>query len=200
MSVRYVSFSFTVQRFPVVGPPTDSNQVIEDSMRDTDKVLAKFFDFCQAAGTRCALYRPGDSASNIRARFEGVMASLRAEPLIIVPKHSGVPFTLTHSDVRGALFQSLYFPVRGFPVLASFIDALYRGSDLEPYLVKPDLTPLCAPLKSRVYPDDSGFSISCADRQYEVNETIAGLQASFDRLGRVTSFADIVSALPPRLL
>lgn len=185
-----------------------------DSMVDADVIIDKFFYYCHVSRELCALYRRGDSPSDIKARFSEVIIKLQEEPVIVAPMHVRVPITVTASDIRQMLFSAIYSPVKLFPVVALVLDLIYRDEDITALATVPDLTAVCAPnLKLRHYPDESNIAISCSDRQYkvctvlakcmtsmsrdstpiQVDESLAGLQKRFDEISQRTSFADVVS-------
>ena len=153
-----------------------------DSMVDADPIFGKFFYYCHLAQEECALYRKGDTVNDLETRFNEVMAKLDKEPAIIVGDHASLPLSLTTSDVKLVIFQSLYSPVKLFPVLAIVLDLIYRDKDLTPLLSRPDLGFACLPNQNlRLYPDDSSFATSCSDRQYKVRSLLV-LQSRFSEV------------------
>jgi pimeloyl-ACP methyl ester carboxylesterase len=101
----------------------------EESLLDADKVMTSFFHFCHKAGKRCALYRDGDSESDIQARFEGANERLKKNPVKGVNPQSLTPTVFTHHFLKFFIFQLIYSPITTFPIMAQILDMLHRGDE-----------------------------------------------------------------------
>jgi len=103
--------------------------VLEESLLDTDKVMASFFYFCHKAGKKCALYRDGDSELDVQARFEQVNEKLKKNPIKGVNPQSLTPTVFTHDFLKIFIFQLIYSPIMTFPIMAQILDMLHRGDE-----------------------------------------------------------------------
>lgn len=172
-----------------------------ESLRDTDYIEDKLFDYCAEAGTMCRLYRKGDTPADIRARFEGVMARLRAEPLHIVHPYAHMPLLVSYSDVKALLFTSLYSPNTMFPTIALLVDLLARQLDISPLLTPLDLGSMCVTkdMTWPIYPDDGLAGVMCGDKRYKLNETLPELEKRFLGFANFSRFADVVCSQVPHV-
>ncbi|KAI1852416.1 hypothetical protein JX266_002594 [Neoarthrinium moseri] len=163
-----------------------------DSMVDADKILDKFYTYCHEARWRCKLYRQGDEVQDIATRYEQILASLRTEPKIVFIPGFYTPVILTASDVHSAMFAALYNPIGTFPIMAEFLDALWTDQPVWVFVTTPVLWLLCGEVQLPIRPDDSTAAISCSDRvKSGFNETLPQLQYRFEKLAKVSSFADV---------
>ncbi|KAI8190027.1 hypothetical protein K4K54_012610 [Colletotrichum sp. SAR 10_86] len=120
-------------------------------LRDTDKVLYAFYEFCYQAGPeRCAFYATSSQA--IEERFNKLLSDIKALPIVInADEETGpdVPSVVTYSKVKILLSSVLYEPQYQFENFAKILAALERR-DGRPYYEhynpnKPSTAPLCAP-------------------------------------------------------
>ncbi|KAK1852237.1 alpha beta hydrolase fold family [Colletotrichum chrysophilum] len=120
-------------------------------LRDTDKVLYAFYEFCYQAGPdRCAFYATSSQA--IEERFNKLLSDIKALPIVInADEKTGpdVPSVVTYSKVKILLSSVLYEPQYQFENFAKILAALERR-DGRPYYEhynpnKPSTAPLCAP-------------------------------------------------------
>lgn len=97
------------------------------------------------------------------------MDRLRDEPVFVVPRQASMPGMITHSDIKALVFSVLYNPLV-FPVIARFLDELYREREIGGLISPADLAPLCAPeLKLPTYPTDGGLAVLCSDQHWIVS-------------------------------
>jgi pimeloyl-ACP methyl ester carboxylesterase len=101
----------------------------EESLLDTDKVMASFFHFCYKAGKKCALFRDGDSESDIVARFEEANKKLENNPIKGVNPQSMTPTVIRNYLLKYLIFASFYNPIPTFPMLAQILDMVRRGDE-----------------------------------------------------------------------
>ncbi|KAH6984225.1 TAP-like protein-domain-containing protein [Ilyonectria sp. MPI-CAGE-AT-0026] len=161
-----------------------------NTLMDTDKILDKFAVSCFNAGEPCALYRNGDTVGTIQSRFEDIMDSLKEKPIIILHPESTTPIILTWSDMKMTLFQSLYAPIKRFPVIANLLNSVSTGDDLA-RLVRPrDVPSACDANPLPAWPDDALPAIMCSDKRYKLNGTLAGLEEKFEQMAEHSDFAD----------
>jgi pimeloyl-ACP methyl ester carboxylesterase len=140
------------------------------NLRDTDRVLHHFFRYCHIAGEKCDLYRPGDEVIDIEQRYETILSSLENSTMTFVEPEGFRPVIVTAADVKALVFGMLYIPVRHFPDLAQFLNAIYERNweELTSIFAGPDLADLCnaanAGIPIQYLPDDSGHALSCSDK------------------------------------
>lgn len=142
-----------------------------DSIRDSDAAWNTFSPYCHEAGPKCALYREGDKVTDIEDRFQGVVAKLKEQPITLVAQLSMTPEVLTYSDIKTALFSTLYSPSLSFPAIAELADVLFRGQEqlIGNALAELDRDSVCqAPLPARAYPNEAQLGIMCSDKRYPV--------------------------------
>jgi pimeloyl-ACP methyl ester carboxylesterase len=152
--------------------------VWEESLLDTDKIMTSFFHFCHKAGKKCALYRDGDSESDIQARFEEANDKLRKNPIKGVNPQSLTPAVLTHYLLKSVTFQLFYSPIATFPAMAQILDMLHRGDEttllsifMTGNAVNQDL--FCSnQIFSGYEGRDAQLAIMCSDKRYPVSHII----------------------------
>ncbi|RWA04274.1 hypothetical protein EKO27_g10828 [Xylaria grammica] len=100
-------------------------------LRDTDKVLDAFYDFCHEAGPgACALY--ADTPELIRRRMENLLEKIRRRPVLVTPDGSfattdNMPQLITWSHIRRSTATVLYQPLLRFKTYATVLAALESG-------------------------------------------------------------------------
>lgn len=182
----------------------DSDMYFDDSfkyaIRDTDKVLDSFFEYCFAAKDACALWRKGDTTSDlIQARFGEVLRRLEEEPLIVIPTDARVPIIITPTVIKSLAFSSMYFPGLQFPSLALVVNLLYLGVELGPLLHYPDLYGMCGPApKLQMYPEDSPVAIGCVDWQGVRNLTMPEYKKLLADEQKLSWFGDVFTVVHTR--
>ncbi|KAL0935905.1 alpha beta hydrolase fold family [Colletotrichum truncatum] len=120
-------------------------------LRDTDKVLYAFYEFCYEAGPgKCAFHAPTPQA--IEDRFNKLLSDLKDMP-IVVPANDAdgpeVPTMVTYSKVKILLSSVLYQPQYQFENFARILAALEKRDGRLYYQhynpSKPAPAPACAP-------------------------------------------------------
>ncbi|KAK2686631.1 hypothetical protein QWA68_015254 [Fusarium oxysporum] len=165
--------------------PTWSN-----TLMDADRTLDKFAVSCFNAGDLCALYRHGDTAGTIRTRFEDILTSLKEKPIIILHPETAVPIILTWSDTKMAIFQSLYAPIKRFPVIADLLNSILTGGDLARFVQPKDVPSACHANSLPAWPDDALSAVMCSDKRYKLNGTLPELEEKFEQMAEYSDFAD----------
>ncbi|ORY71862.1 TAP-like protein-domain-containing protein [Pseudomassariella vexata] len=166
-----------------------------DSLLDADKIWDSFFSYCHEAGPRCALYRLGDSSTDIKNRHSEIMASLDKEPRIVLHPQVNLPVILTASDIKMVLFQSLYSPIVSYPAIADLLNMILKNRDLHRFTMPPTLPAYCRNISLPIWPDDAQRAVMCGDKRYTMNETLPELQKRFEDLASYSSFADVWMSL-----
>lgn len=99
-------------------------------LRDTDKVMAAFYELCHRAGPAvCAFY--AESPAAIEARLEALLERLKRYPVIVPAAASAddgpeVPEIITYSKLRRLISSTLYQPHHTFALFARIVEGLDR--------------------------------------------------------------------------
>lgn len=135
--------------------------------------------YCLQAGSQCALYRSGDSETNIVTRFQSVMDNIKANPVPLFTSKTKTPVIINYSEMRNLLFSVSYTPIKSFPPLAVIFNSLLNNnaSALELVVTVPDdPTPFSARLPSYKYqPKEEQLGIMCSDKRYPVSSPLPHL-------------------------
>lgn len=146
-----------------------------ESILDVDKITDSFFHFCHEAGEQCALFRNGDSKSDIQARFKEASDRLKRNPIKGVNPGTLTPSVITYDILKYYTFIFYYSPTFTFPILAEIVDHLYRGDDewllsvfFNPYTISTE--PFCNKAIDPGYQtQDAQLAIMCSDKRYPVH-------------------------------
>lgn len=102
------------------------------SLRDNEKVVDKFYDYCAAAGESvCPLaYEPhGSSPETIKTRVQSILQSLYHNPLPVSSPNG--PDVITYSDVKKIIFGCLYSPAATFQYISHVLYQIGAGNGNE---------------------------------------------------------------------
>lgn len=144
------------------------------SLLDADKGLNSFYTYCAEAQKDCALYREGDTASDLKIRLESVMERLKIDPVTLIDRHIISPWVIDFNDLKQFEFSTLYSPIQMFPSLAALVDLLYRNDleTIERHFALPpafDSRFLCGPTwPAWLYETEASYTIMCSDKRYPV--------------------------------
>lgn len=112
----------------------ENNQI--NFIRDADKIMEAFFEFCHKAGpAKCAYYAPSPAA--IQARFVALLAGLKRSA-VLIPAFANetqleMPELVTYSKFQVLIRGCLYKPIHRFPALAEVMAALEKGDGIPYY-------------------------------------------------------------------
>ncbi|KAF4629973.1 hypothetical protein G7Y89_g8169 [Cudoniella acicularis] len=101
------------------------------SIEDSDAVWNSFYSYCHEAGEKCAIYRKGDTVTDIQERFDGFIDGFKKNPVTLVEPNSNMPVVVTPSKFRAIFFSTLYSPTQLYPMIATLFDLIYRVPNLE---------------------------------------------------------------------
>ncbi|KAI1407887.1 alpha/beta-hydrolase [Hypoxylon sp. FL1857] len=174
-------------------------------LRDTDKVMEAFYDFCYKAGpSSCAFYSTSPEA--IKGRLENLLERIRQHPIIVQAAETGpdMPQLITWSHVKRLISAALYRPIFMFKSFANVLEALENGVG-EPFyqLVKSEKStpPICSieaipPNVPRLEEGnaDAFPAILCADSP-PVEDTVEDFANFVEELMHISSAAGDVNAL-----
>ncbi|KAF2836580.1 hypothetical protein M501DRAFT_248976 [Patellaria atrata CBS 101060] len=103
--------------------PTN-NYLWTGNLLDTEKAMEAFYNSCAAAGPGlCALATNGSTSVEIQEKVQSILDSLYHDPL---PVPGTDPEIITWTDVKVAIFHSLYTPIDSFPILADIFAQIER--------------------------------------------------------------------------
>jgi pimeloyl-ACP methyl ester carboxylesterase len=84
----------------------------------TDEAFASFFEFCHLAGSSTCSFYAGNSAKDIRHRFEKILSAFNG-PLAEVRNQTDAPLVEIYLETfKTLLFQSTYYPIAFYPILS----------------------------------------------------------------------------------
>ncbi|KDQ11946.1 hypothetical protein BOTBODRAFT_432647 [Botryobasidium botryosum FD-172 SS1] len=160
---------------------------------DTDKTIATFFTGCFSAGpSGCSFHAP--SPQLIASRLDALYASVKARPVpVYTPLGYGV---VDYSMLQQLIFMSLYTPYTFYPQLADALAALEKndGGPLLGLSTKLEEKLECdcprTPVPELPGGSDAALGIRCTDGA-PVEDDLEELQAHFEKLGKLSSFADV---------
>ncbi|TLS24927.1 hypothetical protein PpBr36_09125, partial [Pyricularia pennisetigena] len=152
-----------------------------DTIDQADETMQRFSTLCHAAGPEaCAFW--GQTPANITARMDAIIHQLQNDPVPISRAGAaGLPSLVTYSDLKALLVQSLYNPLRSFPVLANILRQVEQGN----------VTSLVGMFDSTIgFAADAGRVIRCAD-SYRRNRltTIQGFKDYAEHLDSQSKYA-----------
>lgn len=102
---------------------------VTNAVEDSVKTMDFFFEYCAEAGPeKCAYAGNVTDGERLKQRFDDLLNKLAKEPLIIFNPSSPLPEIVTRSTVTRLIFQSIYAPARGFPLIADSLHALEQGN------------------------------------------------------------------------
>ncbi|KKY22643.1 hypothetical protein UCRPC4_g03261 [Phaeomoniella chlamydospora] len=95
---------------------------------DTDKILARFFEYCSEAGpTKCPFYYPG-GPHEIQQAYERLMNDIHDDPLSVPGTNTRGPYLVTWSDLKVLLSPGLYQPLHLLPIVADLFNDIARSN------------------------------------------------------------------------
>ncbi|KAI5918439.1 alpha/beta-hydrolase [Camillea tinctor] len=174
-------------------------------LRDSDKVMAAFYELCHKAGPLgCDFY--AESPSLIEQRSANLFEHIRKHPVIIPTGQPGpdIPQLVQWSHLRRLTLSTLYRPIEKFKLYAEILAALEQGNG-EPYyrlaasggsvssICPVEEIPSDVP-RLEEGNDDAFSSITCADHPPS-NDTVEQLQEYVEQLKKISSSTGDVNAL-----
>lgn len=173
-------------------------------LRDTDKVMKAFYDFCYAAGpSTCDFYAPSPAA--IEKRLTDLLARIREHPVIVPASELGpdMPQLVTWSNLKRLISAALYRPIFMFKDFAKVLKSLEDGDGRPFYrlVMSDDSTSICSieaipPNVPRLEEGnaDAFPAILCADSP-PVKDTVEEFADFVEELTQISSAAGDVNAL-----
>lgn len=90
-------------------------------LQDSDFVIDAFCEYCYEAGPEVCPFATGESADDVKARFESVLASIKTDPIAVPGSRDQAPEVITFSDLKLFIGESLYTPYRSFGLMATLL-------------------------------------------------------------------------------
>jgi pimeloyl-ACP methyl ester carboxylesterase len=148
----------------VVDAPDYYKGLWTDNLRDTERVVEAFYEYCVAAREGCPLMEDGFTTEEVKERVHAIIQSLYHKPL---PIPGPIPEVVTYSDVKLFIFVSLYAPNFMFRGLAIILKAIEDGDGafFRPFLIPQHSYSCTSPNGTETSPVDgeSQVSIICSD-------------------------------------
>lgn len=92
------------------------------NLRDTDKIIDKFYEYCSLAGPKKCAFNFGTSdPADIKKSFELLISDIKEDPIAVPGTSTRGPEIITYSDVMEFVRLALYRPRTQFPILASIL-------------------------------------------------------------------------------
>ncbi|KAI1505989.1 Alpha/Beta hydrolase protein [Biscogniauxia marginata] len=169
-------------------------------IRDSDKVMTAFYEFCHKSGpSNCDFY--AETPALIEQRLNNLLEHIREHPVIVPAGEPGlsgpdIPQLIQWSHLRRLILYTLYRPIENFKPFAEVLRAL-ENEDGQPYYKLTtsggSTTSICAveaipPNVPRLEEgnDDAFSGITCADHP-QSNETVEELGAYVEQLKKISS-------------
>ncbi|KAI5859503.1 alpha/beta-hydrolase [Durotheca rogersii] len=166
------------------------NPVAADNILDADAIWENFFVYCAKAGPRCPFSQFGETAEDLRNRYDVLMSQLEKEPAIVIPPNGNVPLLVTAGDLKLLIFSALYSPIAVFPLISFLLRAAAVGQ-LDSFASAPSPGTFCKNMTLPVWPDDAQKAIGCSDKRYKLDKDVPELQKDFEKMAEYSEFADI---------
>ncbi|KZM25588.1 uncharacterized protein EKO05_0001912 [Ascochyta rabiei] len=97
------------------------------SLVDNDKAMKSFYSYCLLAGVEaCPLAENATTFTEIKDRIQKIVMSLYHNPFMLSSAEG--PEVFTYSDLRAAIFSTIYQPQISFPVLGNLLPQIEAGS------------------------------------------------------------------------
>jgi len=164
-----------------------------NGIRDTDKSLQVFFNQCAASSPEdCPFW--SSTSEDISIRLDHLYNSLRDKPMPIATQSGYGYDILDYSQLRRAVFTSLYAPYQLFPYLADGLKDLEAGNGtkiLNMARIPRKIECKCDGGGPVLNPPDATTAIACGDGR-ELSDTPEELYKRYQRmLQEFGTFADV---------
>jgi pimeloyl-ACP methyl ester carboxylesterase len=173
------------------------------SLHDADKAMASFYTYCVLVGPEiCPLATINSTAKDVELRVHNIVQSLYHNPIQVSSPHG--PEILTYSNIKSALFSSLYEPITFFPFIAQILAAVEQGSgSIIDDLVRaqrPTHIYSC-PINGSVerqqphYPQDATVAILCSDGQDQTDLDVESFEEYLDLMVGISQTSGAIWSL-----
>jgi pimeloyl-ACP methyl ester carboxylesterase len=99
------------------------------ALRDADKVMLKFYQYCSEAGPeKCALNIGNVSASSLQQSVESLLSTIRKDPISVPGYSTRSPTIITYSDLMALFAEMLYNPLQHFAEMAELLADVVHGN------------------------------------------------------------------------
>lgn len=98
------------------------------NLNDSDKILDKFFHYCDQAGPQeCSFYAPGGPTA-IRKAHDDLLHDVFIQPRAVPGTATRGPDVITWSDVKSMIRLGMYQPLTYMPMVADLLTDISRGN------------------------------------------------------------------------
>lgn len=92
------------------------------NLKDADKVIEKFYEYCSSAGPKKCAFNFGTSdPAEIKKAFESLISGIKEDPIAVPATATRGPQIITYSDVMQVIRMAVYKPLVLFPQLADLL-------------------------------------------------------------------------------
>jgi hypothetical protein len=144
------------------------------NLKDTDKIMDKFYEYCAAAGPeKCALNSGTSDPADIQEIFESLVSDIKENPFPVPASGTRGPEIITYNDVMHLIRSSLYRPLALSPQTANYLADLQGNGSVFADFKQKQNEPSCplqnckgSGLTEPCYPDGGlaiGMGIFCSD-------------------------------------
>jgi pimeloyl-ACP methyl ester carboxylesterase len=150
---------------------------------DTEKALKALFVQCVEAGEASCPWASNNTCENMALQLDSLLSALMVTPLPASGPRG--PTIITHSDLATMIFNNIYAPMEGFPIIASIISDLLQGNGTFFAAYKEQSIPIKYPPLPDVQPwsqRSTADAILCADGDSLYNESRITFQSRLTAL------------------
>ncbi|KAL1303080.1 hypothetical protein AAFC00_006524 [Neodothiora populina] len=98
------------------------------NLKDSDKILDRFFQYCSEAGPQdCNFFSEG-GPDKIRKEYEDLLLDIFAHPRVVPSSPTRGPDVITWSDVKSTVRLGMYQPLIFMPMVADLLTDVWRGN------------------------------------------------------------------------
>jgi pimeloyl-ACP methyl ester carboxylesterase len=163
------------------------------NLKDTDKIIDKFYSYCSLAGPEnCSLNTGDSSPADIRDSVESLVSDIKENPVSVAGSANRSPEVITYGDVMRMIRPSLYKPLANFPQVAELLTDLKGNGSAFAQFKQDSHIPSCPlqgckekDLAEPCYPDgatESSAGILCSDGDEIEDPTKEGFKKYADSL------------------
>lgn len=173
------------------------------SLHDSDKAMASFYTYCVLVGLEiCPLATINSTVKDVELRVHNIVQSLYHNPIQVSSSHG--PEIITYSNIKLALFASLYEPITFFPFIAQLLAAIEQGSGS----IIDDLVRAQRPMhiyscaingsveqQQPHYPEDATVAVLCSDGHDQTGLDIKSFEEYLDLMVGISQTSGAIWSL-----
>lgn len=98
------------------------------NLQDSDKILGRFFEYCDEAGPQnCSFYSPG-GPDGIRKAYDELIEDVFQHPRAVLSSATRGPDVITWSDVKSMVRLGMYQPLIYLPMVSDLLADVSKGN------------------------------------------------------------------------